>query len=123
MDTQAGHGDDEENFEALLNESMSQDNVKEGEILRGTVIAVGKDFAIVDVGYKSEGQVPLEEFRMADGSIGVKPGDVVDVLLESRENDMGMVVLSKEKADRFKVWDEISAACERDELIEGVITT
>src|SRR5580693_464103 len=117
---QASQGD--EDFAALLAESFGQDNVKEGEILRGTVIAVGKDFAIVDVGYKSEGQVPLEEFRMADGSIGVKPGDVVDVLLESRENDMGMVVLSKEKADRFKVWDEISAACERDELIEGVIT-
>src|SRR5450432_3489129 len=120
MVTQDGQG--EEDFAALLAESFSQDNVKEGEILRGTVISVGKDFAIVDVGYKSEGQVSLEEFRMADGSIGVKPGDVVDVLLESRENDMGMVVLSKEKADRFKVWDEISAACERDELIEGVIT-
>ena len=112
----------DEDFAALLAESFGQDSVKEGEILRGTVIAVGKDFAIVDVGYKSEGQVPLDEFRLADGSIGVKPGDVVDVLLESRENDMGMIVLSKEKADRFKVWDEISAACERDELIEGVIT-
>src|SRR3954469_19049637 len=124
MVTQDGQmASDDEDFAALLAESLSQDNVKEGEILRGTVIAVGKDFAIVDVGYKSEGQVPLEEFRMADGSIGVKPGDVVDVLLESRENDAGMCVLSKEKADRFKVWDEISAACERDELIEGTITT
>src|SRR3982751_2633093 len=119
MDTQGDTG--EEDFAALLAESLSQDNVKEGEILRGTVIAVGKDYAIVDVGYKSEGQVPLEEFRTADGSIGVKPGDVVDVLLESRENDMGMVVLSKEKADRFKVWDEISAACERDEVDEGTL--
>src|SRR5450432_2406844 len=122
MVTQDGTGEGEEDFAALLAESFGQDNVKEGEILRGTVISVGKDFAIVDVGYKSEGQVSLEEFRMADGSIGVKPGDVVYVLLEARENDMGMVVLSKEKADRFKVWDEISAACERDELIEGVIT-
>src|ERR1700753_3559281 len=121
MVTQDGTG--EEDFAALLAESFGQDTVKEGEILRGTVIAVGKDYAIVDVGYKSEGQVPLEEFRQADGSIGVHPGDVVDVLLESRENDAGMCVLSKEKADRFKVWDEISAACERDELIEGVITT
>src|SRR5882757_739567 len=120
MVTQDGNG--EEDFAALLAESLSQDNVKEGEILRGTVITVGKDYAIVDVGYKSEGQVPLEEFRQADGSIGVKPGDVVDVLLESRENDAGMCVLSKEKADRFKVWDEISAACERDELIAGTIT-
>src|SRR5436190_400483 len=120
MTQQEGQG--EEDFAALLAERLSQDNVKEGEILRGTVIAVGKDYAIVDVGYKSEGQVPLEEFRTADGNIAVKPGDVVDVLLESRENDAGMCVLSKEKADRFKVWDEISAACERDELIEGVIT-
>src|SRR5262247_2634208 len=120
MPTQEGQG--EEDFAALLAESFGQDSVKEGEILRGTVIAVGKDYAIVDVGYKSEGQVPLEEFRTADGSIEVKPGDVVDVLLESRENDAGMCVLSKEKADRFKVWDEISAACERDELIEGTIS-
>ena len=121
MVTQEGQNG-EEDFAAMLAESFGQDSVKEGEILRGTVIAVGKDYAIVDVGYKSEGQVPLEEFRSADGSIGVKPGDVVDVLLESRENDAGMCVLSKEKADRFKVWDEISAACERDELIEGIIT-
>src|SRR5690348_2969508 len=120
MGTQDAQG--EENFAEMFAESLGQDNVKEGEILRGTVIAVGKDYAIVDVGYKSEGQVPLEEFRTADGQIGVKPGDVVDVLLESRENDAGMCVLSKEKADRFKVWDEISAACERDELIEGTIT-
>src|SRR5215217_7463094 len=119
MVTQDGENED---FAAMLAESFGQDNVKEGEILRGTVIAVGKDFAIVDVGYKSEGQVPLEEFRMADGTIGVKPGDVVDVLLESRENENGLCILSKEKADRFKVWDEISAACERDELIEGTIT-
>src|SRR3954447_3867636 len=106
MVTQDGHGD--ENFAEMFAESLGQDSVKEGEILRGTVIAVGKDFAIIDVGYKSEGQVPLEEFRNADGSISVKPGDVVDVLLDKRENDMGMVELSKEKADRFKVWDEIS---------------
>jgi small subunit ribosomal protein S1 len=112
----------DEDFAAMFAESLKKEEVKEGEILRGTVIAVGKDYAIVDIGYKSEGQVALEEFRNADGSIDVKPGDPVDVLLESRENDAGMCVLSKEKADRFKVWDEISAACERDELIEGTIS-
>src|SRR6187397_3475517 len=111
-----------EDFAALFEESLKQDEVKEGDIVRGTVIALAKDYAIIDIGYKSEGQVPLDEFRGADGTIAVKPGDVVDVLLESRENDMGMCVLSKEKADRLKVWDEISAACERDELIEGTIT-
>ena len=111
-----------EDFAALFEESLKQDEVKEGDIVRGTVIALAKDYAIIDIGYKSEGQVPLDEFRGADGTIAVKPGDQVDVLLEDRENDAGMCVLSKEKADRLKVWDEISAACERDELIEGVIT-
>ena len=120
MVTQDGQGD--EDFAALLAESFGQDSVKEGEIVRGTVIAVGKDYAIVDIGYKTEGQVPLDEFRTADGTIGVKAGDDVDVFLESRENDTGMCVLSKEKADRLKVWDEITAACERDELIEGTIS-
>ncbi|HKE17210.1 MAG TPA: 30S ribosomal protein S1 [Kofleriaceae bacterium] len=111
-----------DNFAALFEESLKQDEVKEGDIVRGTVIAVAKDYAIIDIGYKSEGQVSLDEFRGADGSIAVKAGDVVDVLLEDRENEAGMCVLSKEKADRLKVWDEISAACERDELIEGTIT-
>ena len=116
-------GQGEEDFAALFEESLRHEELKEGDILKGTVIAVGKDFAVIDIGYKSEGQVPLEEFRGADGQVDVRPGDIVDVLLESRENDAGMIVLSKEKADRLKVWDEISAACERDELIEGTITT
>ncbi len=113
----------EDNFAAMFEESLQRDEIKEGEIVRGAVIQVTKDFAIVDIGYKSEGQVSLDEFRQADGTISVKAGDTVDVLLEDRENENGMCVLSKEKADRFKVWDEISAACERDELIDGTITT
>ena len=89
MATQETQG--EEDFAALLAESLSQDNVKEGEILRGTVIAVGKDYAIVDVGYESEGQVPLEEFRTADGSIGVKPGDVAALIAFLCSDDAGYV--------------------------------
>jgi ribosomal protein S1 len=70
----------DDDFAALFAESIAQENAKEGEILRGTVISVGKDFAIVDIGYKSEGQVALEEFRGADGTITVAAGDQVDVL-------------------------------------------
>jgi small subunit ribosomal protein S1 len=113
---------DAESFAALFEESLKKDQPREGDIVKGLVIHVTKDFVIVDIGYKSEGQVPIEEFREADGSITVKPDDRVDVLFESRENDAGMCVLSKEKADRLKVWDEISAACERDELIDGTIS-
>ncbi|HEY4770070.1 MAG TPA: 30S ribosomal protein S1, partial [Myxococcales bacterium] len=95
--------------------------LKENEIVRGTVVQVTKDYAVVDIGYKSEGQVPIQEFGLAEGKPNVKVGDAVEVLLESRENDTGMVVLSKEKADKMRIWDEISAACERDELVEGTI--
>lgn len=112
----------DESFAALFESSMNQEEVKEGDILVGMVVSLNKEFAVVDIGYKSEGLVSLEEFRNADGEVEVSPGDEIEVLLESRENDAGMCVLSKEKADRFKVWDEIAEACERDELIEGTIT-
>ena len=110
-----------ESFAALFEESLKREDVKEGDIVHGRVIQVAKDYVVVDIGYKSEGQVPLNEFIGTDGKVEVKEGDQVEVLLESRENDSGLCVLSKEKADRLKVWDEISAACERDELIEGTI--
>src|SRR5437879_5906295 len=116
-----GGGGDGESFAALFEESLKREDVKEGDIVRGRVIQVAKDYVVIDIGYKSEGQVPIEEFTGTDGQVHVKEGDEVEVLLESRENDSGLCVLSKEKADRLKVWDEISAACERDELIEGTI--
>ncbi|MCC6998850.1 MAG: S1 RNA-binding domain-containing protein, partial [Deltaproteobacteria bacterium] len=111
----------ENDFAAMFEESLKREDVKEGDIVRGHVIQVAKDYVVVDIGYKSEGQIPIDEFTGTDGAVSVKAGDEVEVLLESRENDNGLVILSKEKADRLKVWDEISAACERDELIEGTI--
>lgn len=115
----------EESFAELLEASLKErggDGVlKEGEIVKGTVVQVSKDFVIVDVGFKSEGQIPISEFTNAKGETHVAVGDEVEVLIESRENENGMVVLSKEKADKMRVWDEISAACERDELVKGTI--
>src|SRR6195952_862619 len=112
----------EENFASLFEESLKHEDVKEGDIVKGTVIQVGKDHVVVDIGYKSEGTIPLYEFSQADGTVGIKEGDEIDVFLESREDENGLCVLSKEKADKMKVWDEISGACERDELIEGTIS-
>src|SRR3954469_4661084 len=117
---------DEEDFASLLEESFKgrgdgKGELKENEIVKGTVVQVTKDYAVVDIGYKSEGQVPIQEFGLLEGKPNVKAGDKVDVLLESRENDTGIGVLSKEKADKMRIWDEISAACERDELVEGTI--
>ncbi len=108
-------------FEASMKERGGDGLLKEGDIVKGTVVQVTKDYAVVDIGYKSEGQIPIGEFTSPRGEVSVKAGDAVEVLLESRENDTGMVVLSKEKADKMRIWDEISAACERDEIVKGTI--
>ncbi len=109
-------------FEAAFLDWEKQQNVLEGEIVRGTVLSVNKDFVIVDIKYKSEGQIPVQEFIDLEGAVTVKAGDEIDVYVENRENDNGLVELSKEKADRLKIWDEIAEACENEELVEGVIT-
>ncbi|MCB9636702.1 MAG: 30S ribosomal protein S1, partial [Sandaracinus sp.] len=110
-------------FAALFEATATRtDKMREGDIVAGTVIKVGKDTVVVDIGYKSEGVIPIDEFLDENGNIEVNAGDQVDVLVEAKENEYGLVLLSKEKADKLKVWDEISAACERDELISGTIT-
>ncbi len=112
-----------DSFAALFEKSVENgDFAREGEIISGTVVSVGRDAVVVDIGGKSEGVIPLREFADANGASAVKAGDHVDVYIESRENDDGLVTLSKEKADKMKVWDEISNACEADELIEGTIS-
>jgi small subunit ribosomal protein S1 len=112
-----------DSFAALFEASLqSGDFGKEGEIVSGTVVAVQRDNVVIDIGGKSEGIIGLSEFADAQGQVTVKAGDKIDVYIESRENDDGLVTLSKEKADKMKVWDEISSACERDELIEGTIS-
>lgn len=117
------HGGDMDSFASLFEASQAAgDKIREGEIVQGTVLRVGKENVVVDIGYKSEGVIPVSEFTDAGGAVTVRPGDPVEVLIESREDDNGLVLLSKEKADKMKVWDEISAACEADEIIEGTIS-
>jgi small subunit ribosomal protein S1 len=112
-----------DSFAALFEASITAGEFgKEGEIVKGIVVVVQRDNVIIDIGGKSEGMIALSEFHDAAGQVTVKAGDEIDVYIESRENDDGLVTLSKEKADKMKVWDEISGACERDELIEGTIS-
>ena len=96
---------------------------KEGEVVRGKVLSIDSDHVQVDVGGKSEGLVASWEFMDDDGTMLVKVGDVVDVLVEEPEDEDGRVVLSKEKAERLKVWDEISKAYESDEAVDGTIVS
>ena len=118
-----GQKSEQDSFASMFEASIQAGGfVKEGEIISGTVVAVQRDEVVIDIGGKSEGIIALSEFLDAQGQVSVKAGDKIDVFIESRENDDGLVTLSKEKADKMKVWDEISAACERDELIEGTIS-
>ncbi|HZO11873.1 MAG TPA: 30S ribosomal protein S1 [Polyangiaceae bacterium] len=118
---QAGKGN---SFAALFEESIEKDTfAREGEIISGTIVQVDRDMVVVDIGGKSEGVIPLKEFGDATpAGPPVNVGDRVDVFVESRETDDGLLKISKEKADRLKVWDDISAACEQDQLIEGTIS-
>ena len=112
-----------DSFAAMFEAQIAGGDIgREGEIVQGTVVKVHRDQVIVDIGGKSEGVIALNEFADATGQVEVKAGDKVDVFIEARENDDGLVTLSKEKADKMKVWDEISSACERDELISGTIS-
>ncbi|MCA9625688.1 MAG: S1 RNA-binding domain-containing protein, partial [Myxococcales bacterium] len=118
-------GDTGTSFAALFEATASDDGfAKEGEIITGHVVSLDRDFVVVDIGGKSEGVISVKEFGDVDenGNRNIHPGDPVDVFVESRESDDGLVRISKEKADRLKVWDDISAACEQDQLIEGTIS-
>src|SRR4051795_12006990 len=93
-------GAGEESFASLFEESLKREELKEGDIVKGKVIALGKDHVIVDIGYKSEGAIPLHEFPPGEaGAPSIKVGDEIDVFLESREDENGLCILSKEKAD------------------------
>jgi small subunit ribosomal protein S1 len=110
-----------ESFEQMLEESLSARKVQTEEVALGRIIQITADYVIVDVGCKSEGQIPIEEFKDADGNITVKEGDKVDVFIEGWENENGMMPLSKDKADRMRVWDTVSKVFDDDALIEGKI--
>jgi len=112
-----------EDFASLLAEYESaQGSVTENEIAIGRVLSVNKDYVLVDIGYKSEGLIHTQEFVNSEtGETMVAPGDQVEVLVVSYENDDGLCVLSKEKADRLRVWEQIEIANANDELVEGTI--
>jgi small subunit ribosomal protein S1 len=102
---------------SLYDESMR--HLAEGQIVTGHVIGITSNHVVVDVGYKSEGLVPIEEFTDYDGNVTVEVGDDVEVLLERTEDAEGHVVLSKQKAERMKVWAEIEKSYKAGEIIHG----
>lgn len=131
---------DESFAELFEGATEAKPEIREGTIVKGTVVDIIGDYAVVDVGLKSEGQVPLREFRdededefeLEEGQEPPEPkdtslpvvniGDEVEVLLETAEDQHGLVILSKEKARKRKVWDEISKAVDEEGLVMGTIT-
>ncbi len=115
---------DMESQESLM--SLYEESFKrfaEGEVVTGKIISVDKDYVLVDIGYKSEGQISIHEFVGEDGNIAAKVGDAVEVMVEWWDDEEEVVVLSKEKAVKVKVWEEIKKAYDEDGIVEGTIVS
>lgn len=114
---------EEENFASLFEASQREHDMNVGEVVDGTVVSIFPDFVTVDVGFKCEGQVPIQEFKDATGTPQVAVGDQISVYLERMEIENGYLLMSKDKAEIIRAWDEISQACEKDQLVEGTVIT
>ncbi|MFA7495275.1 MAG: 30S ribosomal protein S1 [Acidithiobacillus sp.] len=112
----------EPSFAEMFEESQSTQGLKPGELLTGIVTRVDNDFVIVDVGLKSEGPIPAEQFRNAEGEIEVKVGDSVEVCLELVEDGMGETRLSREKARRAKTWVDLEKSFTDNAVVHGFLT-
>ena len=110
-----------ESFQELFESSALTTDLQEGSVVDGKVVAINPDFVTVDIGYKSEGFVSASEFRGLDGKVSMEIGDTVAVYLDRMEDDDGHMILSKDKAEVMRAWDSIAQACEKDEVISGMV--
>ncbi len=110
-----------EDFAALLEDSFTSGNLQEGAVIKGIVVAIEKDLAVIDVGLKTEGRVPLREFMAPGRQNEIKVGDTVEVYLERVENALGEAVLSRDKARREESWGKLEKAFQGNEKVMGVI--
>src|SRR5206468_3555500 len=110
-----------EDFAKLLEESFAQGSPQEGAVVKGTVVGIEKDLAVIDVGAKTEGRVALKEFQGPGRGAELKVGDTVEVYLERIENALGEAVLSRDKARREESWGKLETAFKNNEKVSGVI--
>ena len=111
-------GGEEDNYEELLDQYGAR-KFAEGEVMKGTVLKITDTDVIVDIGYKSEGVIPVHQFLDSSGAVTVGIGDVIDVLLEDTEDHDGHIVLSKEKAEKVKIWEDVERAHNENLIIRG----
>src|ERR1043166_654481 len=110
-----------EDFAKMLEESFDHGNLQEGSVIKGTVVGIEKDMAVIDVGAKTEGRVALREFSGPGRQSDLKVGDTVEVYLERVENALGEAVLSRDKARREESWGKLEKAFPANEKVSGVI--
>ena len=110
-----------ENLVNMYEESFKR--FREGEVVTGKIISIDKEYALVDIGYKSEGQVRIQEFKDEEGNINANLGDTIEVMVEWWDDEEERVTLSKEKAAKVKVWEDIKKIYDNNETKEGVILT
>jgi small subunit ribosomal protein S1 len=110
-----------EDFAALLEESFGRTDMQEGSVVKGTVVAIEKDIAVIDIGLKTEGRVPLKEFAGPGSTGALSVGDEVEVFLDRIENALGEAVLSRDKAKREESWVRLEKAFTNNEKVTGVI--
>lgn len=108
-------------FKKLFESQCANLNVTEGAVVEGTVARVLRDFVVLDIGFKSEGFVDIEEFRNLDGEITAQPGDKVKLVVEEVENENGNITLSKERADAYQAWNQVEVVFKEDGIIEGLV--
>ncbi len=110
---------DSHSFMELYEESLK--SIQEGKVIKGEIVQIDNEFVLVDIGYKSEGQIRINEFMSSDGQLTVKVGQEVDVLLVRKEDKEGRIILSKEKAAAVKIWDDVEETYKNHGIIRGKV--
>ena len=108
-----------ESFAELFEQSLVSRDLKPGSIVTGTVVEIRNDAVVVNAGLKSEGIVPISQFRSAEGELEVEVGDSVEVALDTVEDGFGETRLSRDKAKRALVWDKLESAFGDDDVVQG----
>jgi small subunit ribosomal protein S1 len=112
---------DRHDFMELFEENLK--GIREGKVVKGEIVQIDKEFVLVDIGYKSEGQIRIAEFTNPRGGLTARVGDEVDVVLVRKEDKSGRIILSREKAAKVRLWDQIEESFRKQNTIKGRITS
>ena len=111
-----------ESFAELFENSVTEHNIKPGSLIMGTILEIGRDRIVINVGLKSEGFVPIGQFKDNNGELEIEVGDIIELALDTEDDGLGHTLLSREKAKRIKAWQELAVSMESKEAVKGKVT-